>query len=64
MRLYRTTIVDNGEEKVSWQGTQADARAARKGDFENVETDEVDVPTSKPELLDWLNKNCTIRSGE
>lgn len=52
MRCYRTP---GGR----WFGTQADARAACLD--EACPSDawvEVDVPTDKPGLLDWLHLNC------
>ena len=53
----------------SWQGTQADARAKRiqlESVFKDIKpakrpkviVEEVDVPTSKGELLNWLNENA------
>lgn len=45
MRLYQ-------DSKGHWYGTQADARRGAPRDWR-----EVDVPTSKQELLDWLNSN-------
>jgi hypothetical protein len=45
MRLYQ-------DSKGQWYGTQADARRAAPRDWR-----EVDVPTSKQDLLDWLNSN-------
>ena len=54
---------------VGWRGTQADARAFRIELEEplkeikaqkrpKVMVEEIDVPTSKTELLVWLNANC------
>lgn len=57
------------EAGTAWEGTQADARKVRIA-FEQpfkeikpakrpkVEVEEVDVPTDKNGLLDWLNKNA------
>lgn len=68
MRLYKTTYVAAGENRIRWSGTQADARNDRKDlkeqDCDNIETEEVDVPTSKAELLEFLNENCAIVPGE
>lgn len=62
-------VVANAVKTVVWAGTQADARKARI-EFEapfkelkprvrpTVEVEEVDVPTSKQELLAWLNENA------
>lgn len=69
MRLYKTIGLaeeDRGDSSqwiAQWQGTQADAAAARK-DFKarglaKIETKEVDVPTDKAGLLTWLNANVT-----
>ena len=61
MRLYRIKIAGA---TLDWAGTQTDAKASAKklqadhGDRE-VEWDEEDVPTSKPELLEWLKANAT-----
>lgn len=48
----------------AWEVSQSAAgtrRAAlRKSDgVANIETVEVDVPVTKAELVDWLNKNCS-----
>lgn len=63
MRLYRTKGLNADEGIIYlWDGTQADAAARRKrlkaDGVTGVETKEVDVPTSKAELLTWLNENC------
>lgn len=61
MKLYKT-IADNGSDRLTlWAGTQADAASARKTFVQSgykraeVETVEVDVPTNKAGLLDFLN---------
>lgn len=52
MRLYRTA---DGQ----WAGTQAAARAAcRDAAIDGKAWEELDVPTDKPGLLDWLNQHC------
>lgn len=59
MKLYNTTG-ENSEGFVGnhWAGTQADAGKQRaelkKTGYKGVSTDEVDVPTSKADLLAWL----------
>lgn len=63
MKLYRTEYEGDPDVVFSWQGTQADAKAARK-ELEakscvGVKTEDVDVPTDKPGLLAWLNENVT-----
>lgn len=67
-RYEHKDIAVEGEGKVVWAGTQADARKARI-EFEakwkelpaakrpKVTVEEVEVPTSKTELLAWLNAN-------
>ena len=67
-RYEHKDIVLAGEGKVIWAGTQADARKARI-EFEaywkelpapkrpRVTVEEVDVPTSKADLLAWLNEH-------
>lgn len=66
MQLYKTTATYVGDEGASiaavvWSGTQADARADRKKFKElgskNAKTTDVNVPTSKAELISWLNDN-------
>lgn len=66
MKLYRTQYGTEEDELLHchWSGTQLAARATRKelkddGRHE-VETEEVDVPTNKEGLLDFLNTNCKI----
>jgi len=65
MRLYKTTFTDDAadpgrNERASWAGTLAGAAADRKRlkaeGMRSIATDEVDVPTSKTELLAHLNK--------
>lgn len=68
MRLYKIV----GKNKPSgnlpdtttkWVGTKAEAVAARKELTDtgykraDIDSDEIDVPTDKAGLLDWLNKN-------
>lgn len=62
MKLYRTDYIDDGDSNAahhSWTGTLADASKERKRlkleGFRSIETTEVDVPTSKPGLIEWLN---------
>jgi hypothetical protein len=74
MRLYRTSFVepagDEGKTIVccNWQGSLADAATARREakseGYEDVKTEEVDVPTQKAPLLDFLNENATIIPDE
>lgn len=64
MKLYKTTVVNEDDRTVSWQGTQADAASARKKAMDDgakrkdVTTEDVEVPTDKAGLLAWLNANC------
>lgn len=63
MRLYKTTFIDDAKEGATcatWSGTQADAGKDRKAmkseGMRNVETEEVEVPTDKKGLLEFLNQ--------
>lgn len=69
MKFYKVSAVasvqdESPDSATHWVGTQSDAAAARKklaaDGFKRVEikTDEIDVPTDKAGLLDWLNKNA------
>ena len=64
MRLYKLTQTDAGPEpvRIRWVGTQADAAAMRKEwntklhvKRDDILTEEVDVPTDKKGLLEFLN---------
>lgn len=69
MRFYRITAT-NGlkdedlKEKKVWVTTQGDAASTRKALIDegfrrkDLETEEVDVPTDKAGLLEWLNQNA------
>lgn len=67
MRLYKITASQVvGEElpaKTQWVGSKADGVAARKAlaiegyRRKDINEVEVDVPTTKTELLAWLNIN-------
>lgn len=65
MKLYRIEFGfdEGGDSKigVAWAGTQAEAKAKHKdlmeGDNYDIETTPVEIPTDKPGLLDWLNRN-------
>lgn len=67
MRLYKTVGAhDNAmvEKVVRWSGTQAEAATARKdlNSYQkipraNITTEEVEIPTDKKGLLEWLNTN-------
>lgn len=63
MIFYQTKYQGGGENRICWQGTQADATAKRKAlkeeDCSNITTETVEVPVDKPSLLIWLNTNCT-----
>lgn len=65
MKLYKTTITRNGTDTFSWQGSQAEAASKRRAAVEDgvkrkdMETVEVEIPTTKTGLLDWLNGNFT-----
>ena len=61
MKLYRVSA-NADVQKIVWVGTQSDAAKARKefvsDGFKRAElsTEEVDVPTNKEGLLEFLNK--------
>ena len=61
MNLYKTTAIRPTDSTVAclWSGTQADARHDRKtmhaDGMHAAATVEVDLPTSKTDLLLWLN---------
>lgn len=65
MKLYKTTIARNGVDTYSWQGSRADAASRRRAAVESgvkrkdIGTVEVEIPTTKTGLLDWLNCNFT-----
>lgn len=61
MKLYRVSA-NADVQKIVWVGTQSDAAKTRKelvaDGFKRAElsTEEVDVPTNKEGLLEFLNK--------
>lgn len=66
MKLYRITA-DDGDAKhvvTEYVGTQAEGVAQRKKLKEDgfaqkhITTEDVEVPTDKAGLIDWLNKNA------
>jgi hypothetical protein len=63
MRLYKTTgqKADLVQE-TRWDGSLAAASKRRvelkKAGRKQVTTDEVEIPTDKVGLLEWLNANC------
>lgn len=70
MRLYKTNFIDDSaeagrQEQAAWSGTQADAGKDRKRlkseGMRSIDTEEVDVPTSKQELLGFLSQWCSVR---
>ncbi len=70
MRFYKVLATNNLKDEelpdteTVWVSTQSDAAAARQKFIsdgfrrKDLETTEVDVPTSKSELLEWLNQNA------
>lgn len=62
MRLQKVTCIIEGKLHTRWAGSQADAASCRKeilglgGKRADTKTEEVDVPTTKVELLAFLNK--------
>jgi hypothetical protein len=70
MKLYKTTLQTGADSvRTSWSGAAAAASKDRT-EFKKVgqldphdkkvlpETEEIDVPTNKTDLLVWLNKNA------
>lgn len=70
MRLYKITAKNPSaacgelpDSETVWVGSKSDGVAARKKMTDDgwkrkeIEEVEVDVPTSKVELLEWLNQN-------
>lgn len=65
MRLYKVTHVPMDVPlRKRWVGTQAEAASTRAewqkkhaAKRDEITTEEVDVPTTKKELLEWLNAN-------
>lgn len=62
MKLYKTTTAAKHEVAPAWSGSQADAAKDRKhfnSDMKiprtEIVTEEVEVPTNKQGLLDFLN---------
>lgn len=63
MRLYRITANETALPSV-WAGSQAEAAAARKllvdqgAKRKDLVTEEIEVPTNKQGLIDFLNRGC------
>ena len=62
MRLYKVSVRGSDVIKPRYVGSQAEAASARKVlntiqkiPRDQIDTDEVEVPTTKKELLAWLN---------
>jgi hypothetical protein len=62
MRLYKITASDGADEReIHWVGSKADGVASRKQlaaagwQRREISEVEVDVPTNKEGLLQWLN---------
>jgi hypothetical protein len=64
MKLYKTEYLDDGalenrQNRIVWDGTQTDAAKTRKrlkGEgMRDIETFDVEVPTDKKGLLEFLN---------
>lgn len=67
MNLYRIDYRPEGGSWVcSWRGTQASAKQTQRylegahGVHNVVPYKLVEVPTAKPDLLEWLNENAVI----
>lgn len=64
MKFYVIKYVEDGIQRLRWEGTQADTNAKHKviqQTASETEVVEFDVPTDKPGLLEFLN---TYVSGE
>lgn len=70
MRLYKLVWEDRNGGTTEWLGTKADMVARRaevrkratKRPYDQIDivfSRQVEVPTSKPELLNWLNQRHT-----
>lgn len=62
MRLYKVSVRGSEAIKPRYVGSQAEAASARKVlntiqkiPRDQIDTDEVDIPTDKKGLLAWLN---------
>ena len=73
MKLYKTRATRSAPEtdlgsdvRVSWQGSQTEASKARTAfraegfKKSDVTSQEMDVPTTKDALMDWLNENVKV----
>ena len=64
MNLYKTTYDDDAvpSSRASWAKSATDASKGRtslkKAGMTKITTAEVEVPTNKAGLLEWLNLNC------
>jgi hypothetical protein len=65
MKLYKITATNSdGDTGTTWASSQTESAKARKEFMEKgfkrnqLVTEDVEVPTSKDGLLNWLNKNC------
>ncbi len=65
MKLYRVSsevTLDNGKEAVKWVGTQSGVVAIKKEWMatgmkrKEISTEDIEVPTKKEELVEWLNE--------
>lgn len=62
MKLYRIVAAAPTGKETRWAGSQADAATARKTFNQTghkrdaITTEEVEVPTDKKGLLNWLNE--------
>ena len=65
MKLYRVSsevTLDNGKKAIRWAGTQAGVIAVKKEWMgagmkrKEISTEDIEVPTKKDELVEWLNE--------
>lgn len=64
MKFYKTYTNTACPPDAKWTASQSEAASQRatlvKAGFKraDIHTNEVEVPTTKKELLQWLNENC------
>lgn len=64
MKLYKVYVEDGDNTIFHWFGTQAECATKRKAlnseghKRDEIITNEIEVPTDKKGLLEWLNANA------
>lgn len=63
MVIYKTfTTSTLGIQTISWQASQTEAskaRGAAKKEGSKAESQTINIPTAKSQLISWLNENAT-----